>query len=91
MAGKGFIVEDTNADQGLTLLCTSSDYLQAEIIRQVLQGEGIPCFADGENSIALFTPAAVDIRILVRKCDGPRAIEALKDIAQQTSQRIDIS
>lgn len=84
-------MKDSDTDQDLTILCRISANPQAAMIQQALEDQAIPSFADGENANAIFTWAAMDIKILVRKCDWLKAIEVLRDIAEQTGQRIDIA
>ncbi len=38
------------------------DYLQADLIRQALEGEGIPCLLEGENQASI--PDHVQSRVL---------------------------
>ncbi len=85
------MAEADKDEQDLVLLCRIGGYMQAEMIQQVLEGEGIASFADGENFSVLYGGAVSDIRLLVRRCDWWKAVDALRDISEQTGQKIDIT
>jgi hypothetical protein len=54
---------------------TTTNLAEAEILKNVLEGEGIRCDLDGENQGGF--AGVVDVRILVRAWDEERARQVL--------------
>lgn len=80
-------------DEPLVILCRIGQYQEAELIRQTLEAEGMPCAVDGENSAALWglgAEAPFAAKVLVRQSDRPRAVEILKQIETESGQEIDV-
>lgn len=85
--------DESRADEPLVILCRTGNYQQAEMMRQALEGEGIPCTVDGENSSALWglgAEAPFAAKLLVRESDRPKAVEVIKGIEQELGQEIDV-
>jgi hypothetical protein len=53
------------------VIYTTKNLAEAEILRTVLEGEGIPCDLEGENQASF--AGVFDIRLLVRAWDEERA------------------
>jgi len=85
--------ERPQADEPLVILCRVGQYQHAELMRQTLEAEGIPCIIDGENAAALWGLGAsrlTQMKILVRQGDRPKAVEILKELEKDTGQNIDV-
>jgi hypothetical protein len=54
-----------------TIHQTTNNLAEAEILKNVLKGEGIKCELDGENQGSF--AGVLGVRILVRACDEDRA------------------
>jgi Putative prokaryotic signal transducing protein len=54
---------------------TTNNLAEAEILKNMLEGEGIKCELDGENQGSF--AGVIDVRILVRAWDEERARQAL--------------
>jgi hypothetical protein len=57
------------------VLCTTNNPNEAELLKTLLEGDGIKCELDGENQGSL--AGILDIRVLVRAWDAERARKAL--------------
>jgi len=85
--------DESRADEPLVILCRTGSYQQAELMRQTLEAEGIPCTVDGENASALWglgAEAPFAAKILVRESDRPKAVEILKQLEAEADQEIDV-
>jgi hypothetical protein len=85
--------DPSKADEPLVILCRTGQYQHAELMRQTLEAEGIPCTIDGENAGALWglgAEACFAMKVLVRQSDRPRAVEILKELEKETEQEIDV-
>jgi hypothetical protein len=71
--------------QALVPLYWPEDYLQADAIRQALQGESIPCHLDGENQASWVGAGPIGntgrwrMRLLVRAMDLERARQLIEE------------
>jgi len=67
----------------LTPIYWPQDMLQADLIRQTFQAEGIPCHLEGENLAGHYGPAISNgiqpLRLFVRASDVDRAKEIIDD------------
>jgi len=61
---------EMSADEPV-MVHTTNDYYEAEVIKNVLQGEGIHCELDGERQAGL--AEVLPIGVLVRARDADRA------------------
>jgi hypothetical protein len=83
----------SKTEEPLVILCRIGQYQQAEMVRQALEAESIPCTIDGGNSAALWGLGAEGpfaAKILVRQGDRPRAVELLKQIETEGGMEIDV-
>ena len=46
--------DQSKTDEPLVILCRIGQYQHAEMMRQMLEAEGIPCTVDGGNSSAMW-------------------------------------
>ncbi len=85
---------DAQKQEPTVILCRAGNYMQASMIRQILEGEGVPCFTEGDNFNAIYgsmsTPFSA-IKIHVRESDRLKAIEIVSDIIVQTKQKVRIN
>lgn len=84
---------ENNVEEALVILCRVGQYQHAAMIRQTLESEGIPSMSDGENAAALWgggDNSLMQMKILVRQADRPRAVEILKTLETQMGQEIDV-
>lgn len=63
--------------QDLVTVYTVTNPIQAEIIKNALQSEGIACELDGENQAGLSD--ILEIGILVRADDADRALDIIRE------------
>ena len=63
------------ADEPVTVYTVNNPY-EAEVIKTVLQGEGISCQLDGERQAGLSD--ILEIGVLVRACDADRARKLIR-------------
>lgn len=57
------------------VVCTTNNLAEAELLKNVLESEGIKCELDGENEGSF--AGVMGVRILVRAWDEERARQAL--------------
>ncbi len=85
--------DQSRADEPLVILCRMGQYQQAELLRQTLDAEGIPCMIDGENASALWglgAEACFAAKVMVRQGDRPKAVAILKEFEAESGQEIDV-
>ena len=69
----------------LVTIARFTDYLEAELARQLLEGEGITVFVTGQNVANIYggVPAVVDIQLQTPESQAEEAKEILEASRQQ--------
>jgi len=69
----------------LVTIARFTDYMQAELARQLLEGEGITVFVSGQNVANVYggVPAAIDIQLQTPESQAEEAKEILEASRQQ--------
>jgi hypothetical protein len=72
----------------LVTVARFSDYVEAELARQLLEGAGITAFVMGQNvgNVYAGVPAAVDIQLQTPESQAAEAIEILEASEQQAAE-----
>ncbi len=67
-------------DDKLVTIARFTDYMQAELARQLLEGQGITVFVAGENVANVYggVPAAIDIQLQTPESQAEEAKEILE-------------
>jgi len=72
-------------NEKLVTIARFTDYMQAELARQLLEGEGITAFVMGQNTASVYggIPAAIDIELQTPESQAQEAREILEASRQQ--------
>jgi nucleotide-binding universal stress UspA family protein len=62
----------------LVTVCSVANPAEADVIRNALNGERIPCFVEGAQQAALVGTLGIPIKIQVRLCDFDRACKFIQ-------------
>ena len=84
-------MDDPAQDDALVPICKVGGYIDAEMLHQALEAEGIESLVEGANFSALFGlgPAMPwAIRILVRRRDKADALDILQELAAGREHQI---
>jgi len=67
-------------NEKLVTVARFSDYMEAEMAKQLLEGEGITAFVMGQNVASIYggVPAAVDVQLQTPESQVARAMEVLE-------------
>ncbi len=67
-------------NEKLVTIARFSDYMQAELARQLLDGQGIKAFVMGQNVASIYggVPAAVDVELQTPESQADEAREILE-------------
>jgi hypothetical protein len=72
----------------LVTVARFSDYVEADLARQMLEAEGITAFVMGQNvgNVYAGVPAAIDIQLQTPESQAERAIEILEAREQDAAE-----
>ena len=75
-------------NEKLVTIARFSDYMQAELARQLLEGEGITAFVMGQNVASVYggVPAAVDVELQTPEGQANQAREILESARNQSAE-----
>ncbi|MBN1509943.1 MAG: DUF2007 domain-containing protein [Sedimentisphaerales bacterium] len=75
-------------NEKLVTVARFSDYVEAELARQLLEAEGIRAFVMGENvgNVYAGVPAAIDIQLQTPESQAEKAIEILEASEQEAAE-----
>jgi len=66
----------------LTQVYTTSDAVEAEILKSALDAEGIQCMIDGESQAGFTGVGALEIKLLVSSTDAMKARSYIEEHAR---------